>query len=313
VVYIGRRMLSGGKIQRAALAFLAWAPWPPASPRSWSASAAFRRRPWPPCACSWPGSCSCLFAWATCVAPGRIGVFPVSCPCWLRAVALGPLPVLGAGTAAHLGGHTTFIFSLNPVFFSLAQRFGARRRLPAYARRAWGWAWPGRFGCCSWGAAGLAGGRPAGAGRLFAVRGLPAGARRFAGEMPHLAFAQTIYFWGGLAGLPVALLSGSLRAVSPGTPSPWRPWPGWCSSDPGRHTAMNFGVRHLSPLTVSFFSLAEPIVATTAAAVFLGSRCARGSCPLRNAAGRHPAAPAAVGAAAGGVGKRRGCAPRPQV
>jgi drug/metabolite transporter (DMT)-like permease len=27
----------------------------------------------------------------------------------------------------------TFIFSLNPVFFALVQRFGARRRLPAYA------------------------------------------------------------------------------------------------------------------------------------------------------------------------------------
>ena len=29
--------------------------------------------------------------------------------------------------------NATFIFSLNPVFFALVQRFGARRRLPAYA------------------------------------------------------------------------------------------------------------------------------------------------------------------------------------
>ena len=36
------------------------------------------------------------------------------------------------------------------------------------------------------------------------------------------------------------------------------------------HTSLNFGVRHLSPLTVSFFSLAEPILSTAAAALILG-------------------------------------------
>ena len=38
------------------------------------------------------------------------------------------------------------------------------------------------------------------------------------------------------------------------------------------HTSMNYGVRRLAPLTVSFFTLAEPLVATTAAALLLGER-----------------------------------------
>ena len=35
------------------------------------------------------------------------------------------------------------------------------------------------------------------------------------------------------------------------------------------HTSINYGVRHLRPLTVSFFTLAEPIIASITAALIL--------------------------------------------
>jgi drug/metabolite transporter (DMT)-like permease len=166
----------------------------------------------------------------------------------------------------------TFIFSLNPIFFALVQRLGSRRRLPGYALASLGLAAAGALWLFL-----LGGGR---LGRLGDLLALVAcllyvayllAARRVAGAVPHLAFAQIIYFWGGLSGLPVALLAGSLAEVR--------------VTDFGSlaalgglvlfptligHTSMNFGVRHLSPVTVSFFSLAEPILSTAAAALILG-------------------------------------------
>jgi len=166
----------------------------------------------------------------------------------------------------------TFIFSLNPVFFALAQRFGARRRLPAYALASLGLAVAGAVWLFL-----LGGGR---LGRLGDLLALAASllyvvyllaARRVAGAVPHLAFAQTIYFWGGLAGLPVALLAGGLSAGSLRDTGSLAALAGLVLFPTlVGHTSMNYGVRHLSPLTVSFFSLAEPILSTAAAALILG-------------------------------------------
>ncbi len=166
----------------------------------------------------------------------------------------------------------TFIFSLNPVFFALVQRFGARRRLPAYALASLGLAVAGAVWLFL-----LGGGR---LGRLGDLLALTASllyvayllaARRVAGTVPHLAFAQTIYFWGGLAGLPVALLAGGLPAGSLGDTGSLAALAGLVLFPTLiGHTSLNFGVRHLSPLTVSFFSLAEPILSTAAAALILG-------------------------------------------
>jgi len=168
--------------------------------------------------------------------------------------------------------NATFLMSLSPVFFALAQRFGERRRLPAYALAS--------LGLAAAGAAWLflrGGGRLGRLGDLLVLAacllytGYLLAARRVAGDLPHLAFAQTIYFWGGLAGLPVALLAGGLPAGSLGDTGSLAAlaalvlFPTLIG-----HTAVNFGVRHLSPLTVSFFSLAEPIVATAAALLLLG-------------------------------------------
>ena len=166
----------------------------------------------------------------------------------------------------------TFIFSLNPVFFALVQRFGARRRLPAYALASLGLAVAGAVWLFL-----LGGGR---LGRLGDLLALTASllyvayllaARRVAGTVPHLAFAQTIYFWGGLAGLPVALLAGGLPAGSLGDTGSLAALAGLVLFPTLiGHTSLNYGVRHLSPLTVSFFSLAEPILSTAAAALILG-------------------------------------------
>jgi drug/metabolite transporter (DMT)-like permease len=167
--------------------------------------------------------------------------------------------------------NSTFLFSLNLLFFALAQRFGARRRLPPYVLLSLGLAAAGALWLFL-----LGGGRLGRLGDLLALASsllyvaYLLAARRVAGTVPHLAFAQTIYFWGGLSGLPVAWLSGGLAGVR--------------LQDTGSlaalgglvlfptligHTAANFAVRHLKPLTVSFFTLSEPIVATAAAVLLL--------------------------------------------
>jgi drug/metabolite transporter (DMT)-like permease len=167
--------------------------------------------------------------------------------------------------------NATFLMSLNPVFFALAERFGARRRLPAYALASLGLAVAG----AAWlfllggGQLGRLGDLLVSASSLLYVGYLLA-ARRFAGGVPHLAFAQTIYFWGGLAALPVALLAGSLAGVRPADTGSLAALAGLVLFPTlVGHTAVNYGVRHLAPLTVSFFSLAEPVVATAAAVLIL--------------------------------------------
>jgi drug/metabolite transporter (DMT)-like permease len=165
----------------------------------------------------------------------------------------------------------TFLFSLNPIFFALAQRFDARRRLAPYILISLGLAVAGALWLFL-----LGGGRLGRLGDLLALASsllyvaYLLASRRVAGAVPHLAFAQTIYFWGGLAGLPVAWLSGGLAGVR--------------LQDTGSlaaliglvlfptlvgHTSVNYGVRHLRPLTVSFFTLSEPIVATAGALLLL--------------------------------------------
>ncbi len=166
----------------------------------------------------------------------------------------------------------TFLFSLNPIFFALAQRFGARRRLAPYVLVSLGLAAVGALWLFL-----LGGGRLGRLGDLLALASsllyvaYLLAARRVAGAVPHLAFAQTIYFWGGLAGLPVAWLSGGLAAVRLQDTGSLAALAGLVLFPTlVGHTAMNFGVRHLRPLTVSFFSLAEPILSTAGAALILG-------------------------------------------
>jgi len=74
-----------------------------------------------------------------------------------------------------------------------------------------------------------------------------------------------------VSGLPVALLAGGLPEGSLGDTGSLAALAGLVLFPTLiGHTSLNFGVRHLSPLTVSFFSLAEPVLSTAAAALILG-------------------------------------------
>ena len=214
--------------------------------------------------------------------------------CWpaLRRLAverglrgLAPLIAPGLILAAHFQSwvigvrltsvaNATFLAALSPVFFALFQRFASRQKVPPYGLAAL--------------ALGLAGALwllLSGRGRLGQLGDLACLAatllyvayllcsRRVSAGVPNTVFVHLIYFWGGLASLPIALVRGDLASVR--------------LSDTGSllallglvflptlvgHTSMNYGVRRLAPLTVSFFTLAEPLVATTAAALLLGER-----------------------------------------
>jgi drug/metabolite transporter (DMT)-like permease len=168
--------------------------------------------------------------------------------------------------------NATFLMCLTPVFFALARRFGTRRPLPAGTLAS--------LGLAAAGAAWLllrGGGRLGRLGDLLVLAaallyvGYLLAARRVAGDLPHLVFAQITYFWGGLSGLPAVLLAGGLPQGSLGDPVSMAALAGLVLFPTLiGHTSLNFGVRHLAPLTVSFFSLAEPVVATAAALLLLG-------------------------------------------
>ena len=165
----------------------------------------------------------------------------------------------------------TFIISINPLFFALFERFLYKRRIPGYAYISLAMV----LGAAYW---------------LFASKGGQLGqsgdflcllstllfviyllvSRRVSEDVPHLVYIHVIYLWGGLLTLPFALTGGGLGRVD--------------VTDIGSvlallglalfptlvgHTSNNYGVRHLNPLTVSFFTLTEPIIASITAALIL--------------------------------------------
>lgn len=198
----------------------------------------------------------------------------------------------------------TFIFSLNPVFFALAERFVRRRRIPPYAVASLAMVVAGAW----WllvvqrGSLGRSGDLLCLAATLLFVVYLlvsrrvtragtpsPGQARR----VPHHLYIHILYLGGGLATLPLVLLGGSgtgggafggPEGAAAGMPA-LGGFLGLVIGDTGSllaliglalfptligHTANNFAVRFLQPLTVSFFTLAEPILATVSAAFVLG-------------------------------------------
>jgi drug/metabolite transporter (DMT)-like permease len=165
----------------------------------------------------------------------------------------------------------TFIFSINPVFFALFERFLYKRRIPVYTYISLAMVLGGAY----W---------------LFASRGGQFGqsgdflcllstllfviylfvSRRVSGDLPHLLYIHVIYLWGGLLTVPFALAGGGMAQVD--------------ITEVGSvlalfglalfptligHTSNNYGVRYLNPLTVSFFTLTEPIIASLTAALIL--------------------------------------------
>ncbi len=166
----------------------------------------------------------------------------------------------------------TFIFSVNPVFFALFERFLFRKTVRAYTYVSLGLALAGAYWLLA-----VKGGRLGQTGDilcfiatlLFVVYLLAS--RRVSEGVPHLVYIHLIYLWGGLLTLPLAFLwaqpaslslsdTRSLLALAALALFPTLVG----------HTSSNYGVRHLPALTVSFFSLTEPVFATVSAALVLG-------------------------------------------
>ena len=203
---------------------------------------------------------------------------------WAERGLKGLLPLIlpGLALAAHFQSwvagvrltsvaNATFIVSINPVFFALFERFGSRQKVPAYELAALGLGLAGAVWLllAGRGRLGQLGDLACLAGTLLYVAYLLA-ARRYSAGVPHLAFVHLIYFWGGLASLPIALIRGDLAAVRPADTGSVLALLGLVALPTlVGHTAVNYGVRHLRPLTVSFFSPVEPLVATAAAALIL--------------------------------------------
>jgi len=211
----------------------------------------------------------------------------------------------------------TFIFSINPLFFALAERFVRRRRIPLYALAALGLVAAGAL-WLFWVKEGRAalGGHPRGdllcllstllfVVYLFVSRSVTQTSRSAKTQtsrsaktqtsrsaktqtsrsaktqtaaagtpptgVPHALYIHILYLGGGLATLPFALAGGQLAgtdlrdAASALALVALALLPTLIG-----HTANNFAVRFLPPLTVSFFTLAEPVLATGAAMVVLG-------------------------------------------
>jgi drug/metabolite transporter (DMT)-like permease len=94
--------------------------------------------------------------------------------------------------------------------------------------------------------------------------------RRVSEDLPHLLFIHVIYLWGGLLTLPFALAGGGLARVDPTAAGSVLALLGLALFPTlVGHTSNNYGVRHLSALTVSFFTLAEPIIASLSAVLIL--------------------------------------------
>lgn len=213
----------------------------------------------------------------------------------LRERGLGGLLLLAAPGAV-LGVHfqawviglkmtsvasASFLISINPVLFAVAERL-------IYGKRAAWFTWVSLamvLGGSYW-LLSLRGGRLGQlgdllcllSGLLFVVYLLFS--RRVSGDVPHLPYIQLVYLWGGLVTVPFALLG-----IGGAGRGPWGDLGQVRLADTASllalvalalfptlvgHTSNNYGVRHLSPLTVSFFGLAEPVLGTLTAALFLG-------------------------------------------
>jgi len=165
----------------------------------------------------------------------------------------------------------TFIFSINPLFFTLFERFLHKRRIPVYTYVALAMVLGGAY----W---------------LFASRGGQLGqtgdflcllstllfviyllvSRRVSEDVPHLLYIHVIYLWGGLLTLPFSLAGGGLARVDVTAVGSVLALLGLALFPTLiGHTSNNYGVRHLSPLTISFFTLTEPIIASLSAALIL--------------------------------------------
>jgi drug/metabolite transporter (DMT)-like permease len=165
----------------------------------------------------------------------------------------------------------TFIFSINPLFFALFERFLYKKRIPVYTYIALAMVLGGAYWLFAAG-----GGRLGQTGDLlcllstllFVIYLLVS--RKVSGGVPHLLYIHVIYLWGGVLTLPFALAGGALGRVDVTAVGSVLALLGLALFPTLiGHTSNNYGVRYLSPLTISFFTLAEPIIASFTAALIL--------------------------------------------
>jgi drug/metabolite transporter (DMT)-like permease len=175
----------------------------------------------------------------------------------------------------------TFIFATNPVLFALAEVVVYRRRLSAVdwgalALVVAGGAWlvvTGRTG------SGLAGDALCLAATVLFVLYLVASEKVSSGT-PHPAFVCLIYLAGGLLTLPLALARGEAAAAA------WTDGGAWLALAALAllptligHASNTYAVRFFPPILVSFTTLSEPILSSTAALAVLGERPLPGELP----------------------------------
>jgi len=165
----------------------------------------------------------------------------------------------------------SFIVTLSPVFFALAERLIFRRRINKKTYLSLGLVVAGALWLL-W----VRGGKLGKEGDIFCFASMLLFvvyllvSQRVSRGVPHLVYIHTIYLWGGLLTLPLSLITGDLAAVrlndlaSLSALMALALFPSLIG-----HTALNYGVRFFSPLTVSFFTLLEPVFATITAAIFL--------------------------------------------
>jgi drug/metabolite transporter (DMT)-like permease len=176
----------------------------------------------------------------------------------------------------------TFIFSINPVFFALFQRFLYKKRIPFYTYISLAMVLGGAYWLFSsrGGQLGQSGDFLCLLSTLLFVLYLLA-SRRVSDGVPHLPYIHVIYLWGGVLTLPFALAGGALAGGAlAGGALAGRADPAFLGSLLALlglallptlvgHSSNTYAVRHVSPLTVSFFTLAEPILASLTAALIL--------------------------------------------
>jgi drug/metabolite transporter (DMT)-like permease len=165
----------------------------------------------------------------------------------------------------------SFIFSINPLFFALFERFLFKKRIPVYTYISLAMVLGGAY----WLFAGR-GGQLGQTGDflcllstlLFVIYLLVS--RRISGDVPHLLYIHVIYLWGGLLTLPFAFAGGGLAQVDLRALGSVFALLGLALFPTLiGHTSNNYGVRYFSPLTVSFFTLTEPVIASLTAALIL--------------------------------------------
>lgn len=165
----------------------------------------------------------------------------------------------------------SFIVTLSPVFFALTERLIFRGKIYKKTYVALGMVVVGALWLL-W----VRGGKLGNEGDLFCFASMLLFviyllvSERVSRDVPHLVYIHTIYLWGGLLTLPLTLISGDLAAVRLNDFASLSALMGLVlfPSLIG-HTAFNYGVRYFPPLTVSFFTLLEPVFATITAAIFL--------------------------------------------